>query len=85
MPLSAVAMTAKASKHADEAKLGVVKKPGLIPKSESKSLDQARKPSEIKFVRNRMFYARPALNGSGGVRLGLRHIRKTAPSGFVRS
>ena len=34
-----------------------------------------RSPSEITFVRNRMLYARAALNAKGGVRWGLRHIR----------
>ncbi|KAF3481825.1 telomerase reverse transcriptase [Arthroderma uncinatum] len=31
-------------------------------------------PAEIVFVRRRMFYARPALNAKGEVKLGLRHI-----------
>ena len=35
-----------------------------------------RGPAEIIFVRNRMLYARAALNAQGGVRFGLRHIRK---------
>lgn len=33
-----------------------------------------RLPSQIAFVRNRMFYARAALNGRGDVQFGLRHI-----------
>ncbi|KAI4287710.1 MAG: hypothetical protein L6R35_003030 [Caloplaca aegaea] len=33
-----------------------------------------RSPSAINFVRNRMFYARAALNAKGRVRFGLRHI-----------
>lgn len=32
--------------------------------------------SGITFVRNRMMYARAALNAKGDVRFGLRHIRK---------
>lgn len=32
-------------------------------------------PSSIIFVRNRMMYARGALNAQGGIRFGLRHIR----------
>lgn len=36
-----------------------------------------RKPLEIVFVRNRMLYARAALNAHGGVRFGFRHIRKS--------
>ena len=37
-----------------------------------------RAPNEITFVRNRMLYARAALNAYGRVRFGLRHIRKFA-------
>lgn len=33
-------------------------------------------PATISFVRNRMFYARAALNAKGKVTFGLRHIRK---------
>ena len=33
------------------------------------------KPNSIVFVRRRMLYARPAFNGKGEVRFGLRHIR----------
>lgn len=35
-----------------------------------------KSPAAITFVRNRMFYARAALNAKGTVRVGLRHIRK---------
>lgn len=35
-----------------------------------------KSPATIIFVRNRMFYARAALNAKGKVRFGLRHIRK---------
>jgi telomerase reverse transcriptase len=34
-----------------------------------------RKPAEIRFVRSRMFYAKPSVNAKGDVRLGMRHIR----------
>jgi telomerase reverse transcriptase len=34
----------------------------------------SKPPSEIRFVRNRMFYCRPTLNSRGSVRLGLRHV-----------
>lgn len=34
-------------------------------------------PSAINFVRNRMFYARAALNTKGRVTFGLRHIRES--------
>lgn len=33
-------------------------------------------PAAITFVRNRMFYARPALNAKGRATFGLRHIRE---------
>lgn len=33
-------------------------------------------PSSIYFVRNRMFYARAAINAKGQVTFGLRHIRE---------
>ena len=33
-------------------------------------------PAAITLVRNRMFYARPALNAKGRVTFGLRHIRE---------
>ncbi|KAI2468812.1 hypothetical protein F4781DRAFT_251638 [Annulohypoxylon bovei var. microspora] len=36
--------------------------------------DSAKTPSEIVFVRNRMLYARAALNARGVVHFGLRHI-----------
>jgi hypothetical protein len=41
-------------------------------------------PASITFVRNRMFYARAALNAQGRVKFGLRHIRefKRSPSSF---
>jgi hypothetical protein len=34
-----------------------------------------RKASDIRFVRSRMFYAKPSINAKGSVRLGIRHIR----------
>lgn len=37
---------------------------------------RSRRPGQITIVRNRMFFARPALNAKGVVRLGLRHIRE---------
>ena len=33
------------------------------------------KPGDISFVRNRLLYARAAVNAKGETRLGLRHIR----------
>lgn len=38
-----------------------------------------RKPSSIAFARSRMLYARAGLNAKGGVRFGMRHIRKISP------
>ena len=35
----------------------------------------SKSPGGISFIRNRMFYARAALNAKGGVSFGLRHIR----------
>lgn len=35
-----------------------------------------RTPGNIVFVRNRILYARAALNAKGGVAFGLRHIRR---------
>lgn len=38
------------------------------------STTSERRPSSIRFVRSRMFYAKPGLNAQGNVRFGLRHI-----------
>jgi len=35
-----------------------------------------RNPADIRIVRNRMYYAKAAINSKGQVFLGLRHIRK---------
>jgi hypothetical protein len=40
---------------------------------------EQRGPSAITFVRSRMLYAKAALNAKGGVRFGMRHIRRTFP------
>lgn len=40
----------------------------------SSSSTTSNKPSNVKFVRSRMFYNQPALNARGEVRFGLRHI-----------
>jgi len=50
--------------------------PGQVASSSTRS------PSEITFVRTRMFYARAALNARGRVHFGLRHIRTAAHSPF---
>lgn len=34
----------------------------------------SRKPSDVTFVRNRILYAKPSLNGRGMIRFGLKHI-----------
>ncbi|KAJ4344797.1 Telomerase reverse transcriptase [Didymosphaeria variabile] len=39
-------------------------------------VSENRKPNAIMFVRNRMLYARAALNAKGGIRFGMRHIRE---------
>jgi hypothetical protein len=75
LPLSAIAM---ATKSVNEVRLDSDRK--LNTKPHSMELDEPRKQSEIRFVRNRMFYARPSLNATGAVRLGLRHIRKSIPT-----
>lgn len=40
----------------------------------NKPITVLRSPASISFIRNRMFYARVALNAKGKVRFGLRHI-----------
>lgn len=42
----------------------------------SLSRENVNRSSAINFVRNRMFYARAALNTKGRVTFGLRHIRE---------
>ncbi|KAF2969504.1 hypothetical protein GQX73_g4071 [Xylaria multiplex] len=44
------------------------------PESAFEGTSRAKSTSELVFVRNRMFYARPALNARGQVHFGLRHI-----------
>jgi hypothetical protein len=57
---------------------------GFVPAAESPFNRTAllsstnRTPGAITFVRSRMLYARAALNAKGGVRFGMRHIRKQA-------
>lgn len=46
---------------------------------QSKVGQDLRSPGNIVIVRNRMLYARAALNAKGHVRFGLRHIRETDP------
>jgi telomerase reverse transcriptase len=46
------------------------------PRPNSSTAIEPRKPSAITFVRSRMLYARAALNGKGGARFGMRHIRR---------
>ncbi|KAI0600248.1 hypothetical protein F4775DRAFT_77264 [Biscogniauxia sp. FL1348] len=45
-----------------------------IHSPQSQETDAAKRPSELIFVRNRMLYARAALNARGMVQFGLRHI-----------
>lgn len=49
---------------------------GPNSKVPNKAANVLHKPNSIVFVRRRMLYARPAINSKGGVRFGLRHIRK---------
>jgi len=49
-----------------------------ISELEDKPKTQPLRPSEIVFVRNRIFYARAALNARGLVHSGLRHIRMSS-------
>jgi hypothetical protein len=37
---------------------------------------ESKTPGAITFVRNRMLYAKAALNAKGGIRFGMRHIRE---------
>lgn len=57
--------------HDTSSKIDNGLKAGDFPQMSSKS------PAAISFVRNRMFYARAALNTKGRVTFGLRHIRET--------
>jgi hypothetical protein len=41
----------------------------------SQNFSENRTPARILFVRNRILYARAALNTQGNVRFGFRHIR----------
>lgn len=44
--------------------------------SSSPNASLNRRPEDIRFVRNRVLYARAALNAKGEVAFGLRHIRE---------
>jgi len=57
----------------DVRRLDVRKPRGHEPDAPSKPM---RSPSDITFVRSRMFYARAALTGRGAVDTGLHHIRE---------
>ncbi|KAJ4338970.1 Telomerase reverse transcriptase [Ascochyta clinopodiicola] len=46
----------------------------LIPRPPSDLAGDYRTLCKIAFVRSRMFYAKAALNGKGGIRFGMRHI-----------
>lgn len=56
---------------------GRVLKTGNGPKLSDSPQSVSKSPAAISFVRNRMFYARAALNAKGGVTFGLRHIRES--------
>ena len=57
----------------DEVHINAAKAP---PERKGNSKSAIKSPSSITFVRNRMFYARAALNAKAKVRFGLRHIRR---------
>jgi hypothetical protein len=57
--------------------------PAVASKDASKS--EIRKPNTISFVRNRMMYARAAVNAKGGVRFGMRHIREQKKRSVVEN
>lgn len=40
---------------------------------------EARRPSDITFVRSRIFYAKPALSAAGVFQPGFKHIRASSP------
>lgn len=44
------------------------------PQARTPNKSSAREWSAVRFVRSRMFYAKPTMNTGGAVRLGLRHI-----------
>ncbi|KAK8055527.1 hypothetical protein PG993_000754 [Apiospora rasikravindrae] len=52
--------------------------------AENTSTGFQRSTTDIKFVRNRMLYARPALNACGLVHFGLRHIHVLNRSPYVK-
>lgn len=46
-----------------------------VYRESEQDLDEVRTPSRILFVRNRILYARAALNAQGDIRYGFRHNR----------
>ena len=46
------------------------------PSRKSQQFVVLHNPAEINFVRNRMLYAKAALNAKGEVQFGFRHIRR---------
>lgn len=74
---SAIKILPKPQEPKTSANFQALLKPAPHPQKAPKS------SAAIIFVRNRMFYARAALNAKGKVRFGLRHIRKLRKSGRV--
>jgi telomerase reverse transcriptase len=74
LPLSNLAMNIKTVKEAPQAADRSFLPPPKRSHQPIKVSVEPRRPSEIRFVRHRMFYAKAALNGKANVRLGLRHI-----------
>jgi len=52
---------------------------GAVEETPSTPMDTPRAPSDITFVRTRIFYAKAATTATGNVNPGFRHIRKQQP------
>jgi telomerase reverse transcriptase len=73
MPLSSLAMNTKFAKESPQVTEAIALRGPQWPQLD-KTNPEPRRPSEIRFVRHRMFYAKAAHNGKHNTRLGLRHI-----------
>ena len=50
----------------------------LKPKLTHVNVSTIRKPSDIRIVRNRMYYSKPSFTSKGNVKLGMHPIRKSS-------
>ncbi|KAI9715739.1 MAG: hypothetical protein M1812_005737 [Candelaria pacifica] len=76
-PLSEMSVLPSLSSKSSEAFIPSLGNKGMAPErlsSQPRTSSDLHPPMAIIFVRNRMLYARAALNGKGDVRFGLRHI-----------